>query len=439
MLNIGHGRRDLVVALIGRMVSTFGDGVALVALTLRLQADGAHPYEVGLLLAAGVVPLLLLARPVGRLVDTIDSRRLLVGGGLAEVAAAIPLIFLHSVVPIVALVAVLGGAASLTGASWSALVPRIVGEDHLAEAVSAQTSLNVLALVGAPAAGGLLAAVFGSGVPLAVDAATFVVVTVAAALVRTRRVPDRVPTIDSSSPARGGFAILRADRVLAPLIAGVALVVVLVGMVDVVLVYLVRDTLHAGGVWYGVAEASWMAGMVAGSLGAGRVATERGQIRATIGGAALACAGLAGFAVAPTVAILVPLSVLGGVGNGYAGACLSTLLMSRTPDSARGRVSAAANAIFGGAQGVSLLLGGAVAVVLSPRWIYAVAGLLGLAAAGLVAVTHASPESETASPVGTPSNVPPHHVAGAGAGTSSCAAVSRACDLTSTASLSDIS
>jgi MFS family permease len=404
MLNIGHGRRDLVVALIGRMVSTFGDGVALVAITLRLQADGAHPYEVGLLLAAGAVPLLLLARPVGRLVDAHDSRRLLVGAGVAEVAATIPLIFVHSVIPMVALVAVLGGAVSVTSATWSALVPRVVGEDQLAQAVSAQTSLNVLVLVGAPAIGGLLAGAFGSGVPVAIDAATFVVVTVAAALVRTRRVPERVPASDGSSPARGGFAILRADRVLAPLLAGVALVVLLVGMVDVVLVYLVRDTLHAGGVWYGVAEAAWMAGMVAGSLGAGRVGTEPGQVRATIAGAALACAALAGFAVAPTVGILVPLSVLGGVGNGYAGTCLSTLLMARTPDSARGRVSATANAIFGGTQGASLLLGGAVAVALSPREIYAVAGLLGLAAAGIVAVTHTSPDSEPAAPVETPPN-----------------------------------
>ena len=401
MLNIGQGRRDLVIALVGRTVSTFGDGVALVALTLRVQADGAHPYEVGLLLAAGVVPQLLLARPIGRLVDTHDSRRLLVGGGLAEVAATIPLIFLHSVAPIMALVAVLGAAASMTAATWSALIPRVVGEDHLAEAVSAQQSLNVLVLVGAPAVGGLLAGAFGSGVPMAVDAATYVVVTVAAALVHTRRVPERGPAGDGSSPLRGGFTILRADRVLAPLLAGVALVVLLVGMVDVVLVYLVRDTLHAGGVWYGVAEASWMAGMVAGSLGAGRVGTERGQVRATIAGAALACAGVAGFAVAPAVVILVPLSVLGGAGNGYAGTCLSTLLMARTPDSARGRVSAAANAVFGGAQGASLLLGGVVAVALSPRAIYAVAGLLGLAAAGLVAVTHASPDSEPAAPLGT--------------------------------------
>lgn len=396
MLNIRQGRRDLVIALVGRMVSTFGDGVALVALTLRLQADGAHPYEVALLLAAGVIPQLLLARPVGRLVDAHDSRRLLVGGGLTEVAATIPLIFVHSVVPIVLLVAVLGAAASMTGATWSALVPRVVGEDHLAEAVSAQQFLNILVLVGAPAVGGLLAGAFGSGVPVIVDAVTFVVVTVAAALVRARRVPERAATVDGSGRVRGGFAILRADRVLAPLLAGVALVVVLVGMVDVVLVYLVRDTLHTGGVWYGVAEASWMAGMAAGSLGAGRVGTEREQVRATIAGAALACAMVAGFAVAPAVGVLVLLSVLGGVGNGYAGACLSTLLMTRTPDSARGRVSATASAVFGAAQGASLLLGGVVAIALSPRAIYAGAGLLGLAAAGLVAVTSATQTSSQA-------------------------------------------
>src|SRR5581483_9846651 len=270
----------------------------------------------------------------------------------------------------------LGTAAAITSTTWSALIPRVVGEDLLAEAVSAQQSLSILVLVGAPAAGGLLAGAFGTGLPVTIDAATFVVVTFAAALVRTRRTPGRAPAGDGSSRVRGGFAVLCADRVLAPLLAGVALVLLLVGMVDVVLVFLVRDTLHAGGIWYGVTEASWMAGMVAGALGAGR--------------AALACAGVAAFAVAPTVAILVPLSVLGGIGNGYAGACLSTLLTARTPDGARGRVSAAAGAIFGGAQGASLFLGGAVAIVLSPRAIYAAGGSLGLAAAGLLAFTEAS-------------------------------------------------
>jgi MFS family permease len=224
---------------------------------------------------------------------------------------------------------------------------------------------------------------------VAIDAATFVAVTLAATLIRTRRAPT--PTVEES--ARGGLAILRADRILAPLMAGVAFVVLLVGMVDVVLVYLVRETLHASGVWYGIAEASWVAGMVAGALGAGGVRTQPGQVRATVAGAAVACAGLALFAVAPAVWILIPLSIAGGIGNGYAGACASTLLLARTPDSARGRVSATANAILGGAQGASLLLGGVVAIALSPRAVYGVAGLLGLAASGLLALRAASRRS----------------------------------------------
>lgn len=390
MLNISSGGRDLRIALAGRMVSTFGDEVALVALTLRLQADGARPYEVGLLLAAGIIPLLFLSRPVGRLVDSRDSRHLLVAAGLLEVGCTVPLVFVHSVVVIVMLVAVLGAAASVAGATWSALVPRIVGEDHVAQAVSAQQALNALVMVGAPAVGGLLAGAFGTGLPLAVDATTFILVTVAATLVRTRRTPAALRSDGSPALARGGFEILRADRVLAPLLTGLVAVVLLVGMVDVVLVFLIRSTLHAGAVWYGVAEAAWIAGLLAGSLGAGKLSTERVQIWATIAGVGVTCAALAPFAVVPAVWMLVPLSLLGGTGNGYANVCSATLFVRRTADVERGRVSAAAGAAIGGARGVSLLIGGAVAVVLSPRAIYAIASMLGVAVAIALGVFHAA-------------------------------------------------
>lgn len=43
MLNINSGRGDLLVALARRVVSASGDEVALVALTLRLQAYGGRP------------------------------------------------------------------------------------------------------------------------------------------------------------------------------------------------------------------------------------------------------------------------------------------------------------------------------------------------------------------------------------------------------------
>ena len=324
MLNI-PGRRDLVIALVGRMVSTFGDGVALVALTLRLQADGAHPYEVGLLLAGRGHPA-AAARPP----DRAAGRRPRLPAPAGRRAAwrrwrpRSRSIFLHSVVPIVLLVAVLGAAASLTGATWSALIPRVVGEDHLAEAVSAQQSLSVLALVGAPAVGGLLAGAFGSGVPVALDAATFVVVTVAAALVRTRRVPERAPAAEGRAGSGSGFAILRADRSSLPSSpAWPSSSSWSAWSTSCWCTWsATRSTPEASGTAW-PRRPGWRAWWRS-SLGAGRVRTEPGQVRATIAGAALACAGVAGFAVAPAVGILVPLSVLGGVGNGYAGACLST-------------------------------------------------------------------------------------------------------------------
>ena len=144
-----------------------------------------------------------------------------------------------------------------------------------------------------------------------------------------------------------------------------------------------------------VAQAAWIAGIVAGSLGAGRLRTERVQTWATIAGAGVTCAALAPFAVVPAAWMLVPLSVLGGTGNGYANVCASTLLVTRTPDAERGRVSAAANAAVGGAQGVSLLAGGAVAAVLSPRETYALAGLLGVAVSIALAVFYAARATRT--------------------------------------------
>jgi MFS family permease len=102
--------------------------------------------------------------------------------------------------------------------------------------------------------------------------------------------------------------------------------------------------------------------------------------------------------------MLVPLSVLGGTGNGYANVCASTLVIRRTPDAERGRISAAANAAIGGAQGVSLLAGGAVAAVLSPREIYGIAGLLGVAVAiaiGALHIVRATRQTQAAAPAGS--------------------------------------
>jgi MFS family permease len=382
--------RDFLVSLAGRCASQFGDEVALVALTLRLQSSGAHPYLVAVLLAAGLVPMIAAARPAGRVADSVDSRRVLVTASVAQACCCVPLIFVHQVAAMIALVALLGTGAAFSQATWQALIPRVAGEENIGAATALQQAAFTVSLVLAPAVAGILAGAFGAGVPLALDAVTFGAMAVAALAVRTRR--GGVQAHGAAAP-RGtarrertsGWAALRRDPLLAPLIVGLAAFVLLGLMVNVFGVFLVRETLHASAAWYGGLEAITMAGLAGGVLACARIGTDAGRARAVAAGAALMSLGMLGYGTAPAVLVLVPLSVLTGMGNGMVNVCVATLVTTRTEERMRGRVAAAMGAILNTASVGSLAAGGALAAVLAPRQVYLLAGALGCAVTAVLA------------------------------------------------------
>jgi MFS family permease len=77
---------------------------------------------------------------------------------------------------------------------------------------------------------------------------------------------------------------------------------------------------------------------------------------------------------ATAVLLLVPLAVLAGAGNGMVNVCAATLVMTRTRERMRGRVSAALWAVLNAASVASLAAGGALSAVLDPRQVYLLAG-----------------------------------------------------------------
>jgi MFS family permease len=379
--------RDFLVSLAGRCASRFGDEVALVVLTLRLQSGGARPYLVAVLLAAGMVPMIAAAGPAGRVADSVDSRRVLVTSSVAQACCCVPLIFVHQVAAMIALVALLGTGAAFSQATWQALIPRVAGEENIGAATALQQAAFTFSLILAPAVAGILAGAFGTGVPLTVDAVTFGAMAVAALVIRTRRGGTGAAAPHGSAGRKrvSGWAALRRDPVLAPLIVGLAAFVLLGLMVNVFGVFLVRETLHASAAWYGGLEAITMAGLAGGVLACGRIMTDRGRTRAVAAGAALMSLGLLGYGTAPAVLVLVPLSVLTGVGNGMVNVCVATLVTTRTEERMRGRVAAAMGAMLNTASVVSLAAGGALAAVLDPRQVYLLAGALGCAVTAVLA------------------------------------------------------
>jgi MFS family permease len=310
-----------------------------------------------------------------------------VTASVAQACCCVPLIFVHQVAAMIALVALLGTGAAFSQATWQALIPRVAGEENIGAATALQQAAFTVSLILAPAVAGILAGAFGTGVPLALDAVTFGAMAAAALAVRTRRGGVGAVRADQTGRARqgGGWAALRRDPLLSPLIVGLAAFVLLGLMVNVVGVFLVRETLHASAAWYGGLEAITMAGLAGGVLACGRIGTDAGRARAVAAGAALMSLGMLGYGTAPTVVLLVPLSVLAGMGNGMVNVCVATLVTTRTEERMRGRVAAATGAILNTASVASLTAGGALAAVLAPRQVYLLAGALGCAVTAVLA------------------------------------------------------
>lgn len=363
----------LVVA--ARAVSLLGDEAAVVALTLRLHDSGGGSGTIAALFVAGLLPLVVCAPLAGRMVDRYDSRFLLGWSGLTQAGLCAGLASVQSTPAVLALVAALGVGQSVNGTTWQALLPSIVGIERLPAAISAVQAANTAAAIVAPAAGGVLTGLYGARVPLVVDAVTFGGLTLAGLAVRTRRRVDR-----SMSAERGGLRRLRDDRVLVVLLTLLAGFTVLAATVNVVEVFLVRDTLHASSTWYGFLAATWGAGMLLGSLLSRRWRSQDVLVRLVIGSAAALSLALLGYGAAPHVAWILPAAVVGGIANGLLGYGVNTLIMLRTPEEVRGRVGAAVSAILSSAMIGAYLLGGIVAGFATPRQIILVSAALGLIA-----------------------------------------------------------
>src|SRR5262249_32733077 len=236
--------------------------------------------------------------------------------------------------------------------------PEIAQGDELGQVVGFSQMLQTIAGVAAPAMAGVLVGVFGYGAPLLVDAATFLALVVAALAIRTRRSHER-PS-DTESPATGPAETysLRGDTLLWPLLLGACALVLVGEVTNVVEVFLLRGTLGAGNVTFGLVAAALAVGIVVGSMLAGRPAADhvrarRMPVAALVLGVTIALAGLA-----PAIWVFAAAWAFLGISNGYANVDGSTLVLGRTPDFCRGRVLATVNAMVRGSALVAMVLGG---------------------------------------------------------------------------------
>jgi MFS family permease len=282
------------------------------------------------------------------------------------------------------------GRAVTRATTASTLMPH----DLMPEGKAAFNLALAAATVAGPVLGGVVLALLGPASALAADGASFLLAALLIAC--TPRLRARTPA-RSTAPRqlRATFRYIAGHGALRVLVFGEGIAFVFFYLVVPVTVVYATRSLHAGPAGYAAMLATWGAGAVVGSTVHVRLARRIGPASILISTAAVA-AGYLGTGIAPALVIACACSVLGGIGNGTQWASVETAVHALVEEHFRLRVAAVLEALAAVAPGVGIVVGGALATLLSPRAAYlAAGGGLVLLVAGAVLSralgTHAAP------------------------------------------------
>ncbi len=304
-------------------------------------------FNLGLVGLVQFVPSLLLALPAGHAADQFNRRRIVVLCQIVECAAVLLLAVGSALgqldeVRILGLVFLVSTARASESPARQAMVPGLVPERLLPQALAANASAGQIAMIAGPALGGLLY-VAGPAVVYGVSATLYV----GAVLLMTRVRYEREPPAREPATLKtvfAGVSFIRARPVLLG-VASLDLFAVLLGGATALLPIFARDILRTGPWGLGLLRAAPAVGALLMSIWLTRYRLS-GHIGRRMFGA-VAAFGVATVAFGLSRVLWLSLASLVALGafDMISVVIRSALVQLETPESMRGRVSAV-NAIF---------------------------------------------------------------------------------------------
>jgi MFS family permease len=335
----------------------------IVATQMLSVAVGWQVYEItGKALALGLsglvlfVPGFLLALPGGHIADRHDRRRILLVCHLGVASCAVLLALIafsgtRSLLPIYAVLAVLGVIRAFSGPAGQALMPNLIERKDLERAVALGSSSWQLAMIAGPSFGGALYAATGRAGVVYVACAVMALLAFGSVVAIGK--PPVAPEARKREPATwttllAGLRYVWSNR---PILGTISLdlFAVLLGGAVALLPIFARDLLHIGPWGLGILRS-------APAFGAATVAflLAHFPLRRRAGIIMLACVLLFGlativFGMSRSFAVSLVALVVLGASDMISVVVRSTLIQTRTPDEMRGRVGAV-NLVFVGAS-----------------------------------------------------------------------------------------
>lgn len=374
-------RRGLPSAVLISFVMASGDGLAFVALAVRVYATSHSGWAVSVVFLAMSAPVAVLAPVAGVILDRLPVRTTLTATAAWVAAVAMALSLASSLPATLGLAAGFGVGAGLLQPGLGTLVPRLVDATSITKANGYLQAATWSGLTVGPLLAGALSAAGGTALALQVDAVAYGVGVVVLGFLPLRGVDhagqDAAERL--TTKLRAGIGFLRAQPDLGVLVAVVGVMIAFVNLATVAEVVFAEGVLHAGPGGYAALVATWTAAMVGGTLLAGRLPASGLGVAALVGttctGIGIAAAGLAG----NLWQAMIPYG-FGGLANGVEVVAVRSLLNHRVPAWLSGRVFALYSGLVFAASSLGTGLAGALLVPLGGRRVLIAAGAGGIVA-----------------------------------------------------------
>ncbi|MDQ1287621.1 MAG: hypothetical protein QG622_1186 [Actinomycetota bacterium] len=336
---------DFRLLWLGQSASTLGDGLVVVAIGLFVTRLTGDPSDVGVVLAAYSLPLVLLVLVGGVVADRWPRRTVMILSDTVRCVlhGTLALLIATGSVRIWQLVVIgvlFGSSQAFFQPAYFGLVPQTVPESDIQSAQALGGMTRELASFVSPALSTFLVLSAGGAAAFGLDAATFAVSALTLLRVRTRSRGEPA-TADGGilSELKEGWSAVRERAWVWATIASFSIVL----LVAITPFFVLGPTLarHAYGTEavYGYANAAWGAGMVLGAVLGARWRPYRPLLLGLV--ACVLCPAMVLlFASAPPLTVLYPFMVVSGAGMGLFSVWWETALAQRIPPHLLSRVSA---------------------------------------------------------------------------------------------------
>jgi MFS family permease len=362
--------------------SSFGTYLAVIALIVSIKDLTESGVWVAALLIADFLPIVVIGLVLGPLIDRLSRRGLMIWSDLVRFGVFAALPFVDNPAAIIALAAVAGVATGFFMPAANAGLPNLVPDEELPNANSLVQTMENLAWMIGPLLGGLMLTAWGSSVPYAVNAVTFLVSAVLISRIPRRMLQSEEPlTRGHWRDVADGLRLVFTARPLLTVLVVWNVVLTGAGAVNVAEVFFAKDTLDAGDLGFGAIIAASGVGLMLGSFLAPVALGKVGLRRHYVGSIALMAVGWGGAALSGTIWLAIPFVVGGAAGNGAAIICNRLLVQRGAPDRYRGRALATIMSTNYAVLGVSMAVAGVFVGVYGARAVWIAAGLLYLAGA----------------------------------------------------------